>query len=86
MFLIVIKNEGFFAASSNKKQKMSLVFVLMFVFLNKRGIFTLLLSYLFFDYKSFDKLIDFVSNEWERRKIFFSDYHMVKPRLVSSRK
>lgn len=63
MFLIVIKNEGFFAASSNKKQKMSLVFVLMFVFLNKRGIFTLLLSYLFFDYKSFDKLIDFVSNE-----------------------
>ena len=33
---------------------------------------------------SFDKLIEFISNEWEKRKIFFSDYRMIYPRLTSS--
>ena len=34
--------------------------------------------------KSFDKLIEFISNEWEKRKIFFSDYRMIYSRLTSS--
>ena len=36
------------------------------------------------DYESFDKVIDFVSGHWEKRKVFFDDYKMVYPRLISS--
>ena len=38
------------------------------------------------DYDCFDKLMSFVSDEWERRKIFFSDYEKIYPRLISSMK
>ena len=36
------------------------------------------------DYESFDKVIEFVSGHWEKRKVFFDDYKMVYPRLISS--
>ena len=35
-------------------------------------------------YESFDELIEFTSNEWQKRKIFFFDYKMIYPRLKSS--
>ena len=38
------------------------------------------------EYKSFDKLIDIISDEWEKRKTFFENYKMVYPRLTSSLK
>ena len=38
------------------------------------------------EYELFDRLIDFVSNEWEKRKIFFEDYKMIYPGLISSLK
>ena len=38
------------------------------------------------EYSSFDKLIDFICKEWEKRKIFFCDYKMIYPRLISSLK
>ena len=31
------------------------------------------------EYESFDKLIDFLSDEWEKRKIFFEDKKMIYP-------
>ena len=37
-------------------------------------------------YPFFDKLISFVKNEWEKRKIFFDSYEMVYPRLILSLK
>ena len=36
------------------------------------------------DYESFDKMIDFISGHWEKRKVFFDDYQMVYLRLISS--
>ena len=39
-----------------------------------------------FEYESFDRLIGFISNEWEKKKIFFEDYKMIYPRLISSLK
>ena len=38
------------------------------------------------EYESFDRLVDFISNEWEKRKIFFEDYKMIYSRLISSLK
>ena len=38
------------------------------------------------EYESFDRLIGFVSNEWEKKKIFFEDYKMIYHRLISSMK
>ena len=38
------------------------------------------------DYECFDCIITFVSDDWEKRKIFFSGYGMVYPRLISSMK
>ena len=38
------------------------------------------------EYESFDRLIDYISDEWEKRKIFFEDYKMIYPRLITSLK
>ena len=38
------------------------------------------------EYESFDRLIDFISDEWEKRKIFFEDYKMIYCRLITSLK
>ena len=38
------------------------------------------------DYNYFDKVIDLISHNWERRKIFFAEYEMIYPRLISSMK
>ena len=38
------------------------------------------------EYESFDRWIDFISNEWEKKKIFFEDFKMIYPRLISSLK
>ena len=38
------------------------------------------------EYEFFDRLIDFISDEWEKRKIFFEDYKMIYPRLITSLK
>lgn len=38
------------------------------------------------DYECFDCIITFVSDDWEKRKIFFSGYGMIYPRLISSMK
>lgn len=38
------------------------------------------------DHDSFDKLIGFISDEWEKRKAFFENYKMIYPRLISSLK
>ena len=38
------------------------------------------------EYESFDDLIDFLSNEWEKRKICFGSYKMVYHRLIDSMK
>ena len=35
------------------------------------------------EYESFDRLIDFISNEWEKRKKFLKNYKIVSPRLIS---
>ena len=37
-------------------------------------------------YESFDRLIDFIFKVWEKRKIFFYDYKVMYPRLLSSLK
>ena len=39
-----------------------------------------------FEYNSFNNVIDFISKEREKRKIFFCDYIMIYPRLISSLK
>ena len=38
------------------------------------------------NYDSFEKLIDFISDKWEKRKAFFENYKMIYPRLISSLK
>ena len=38
------------------------------------------------NYDPFDKLIDFISDKWEKRKVFFENYKMIYPRLISSLK
>ena len=38
------------------------------------------------EYGSFDRLIDFISDKWDKRKIFFEDYKMIYPRLITSLK
>ena len=38
------------------------------------------------EYEFFDRLIDSISDEWEKRKIFFEDYKMIYPRLITSLK
>ena len=35
------------------------------------------------EYESFDILMDFISNDWEKKEIFFEDYKMIYPRLMS---
>ena len=35
------------------------------------------------EYESFDRLIDFISDEWEKRKIIFEDYKMIFPGLIT---
>ena len=35
-------------------------------------------------YEVFDKLIEFILKEWEKRKVFFSDYKMIYPKLMTS--
>ena len=37
-------------------------------------------------YSNFDNVIQFVSDEWRERKIFFTNYKMVYPMLISSLK
>ena len=37
-------------------------------------------------YSNFDNVIQFVSDEWRERKIFFTKYKMVYPMLISSLK
>lgn len=34
----------------------------------------------------FDKVIDLISNEWERQEIFFNNYEMIYARLIQSMK
>ena len=38
------------------------------------------------EYESFDRLIDFISNECKKRKLFFEDSKMICPCLISSMK
>ena len=38
------------------------------------------------DYSSIGKLIDFISDEWEKIKAFFENYNMIYPRLINSLK
>ena len=38
------------------------------------------------EYESCDRLIDFISNEWKKRKIFLEDSKMIYPCLISSMK
>ena len=38
------------------------------------------------EYESFGRLIDFISDEWQKRKIFFEDYKMIYPLLITSLK
>ena len=35
------------------------------------------------DYDSFGKLIHFISDKWEKRKVFFEKYKIIYPRLIS---
>ena len=37
-------------------------------------------------YEVFDKLIEFILKEWEKRKVFFFDYKMIYPKLMTSMK
>ena len=34
-------------------------------------------------YSDFDNIIQFVSDEWRKRKIFFTNYEMIYPMLIS---
>ena len=43
----------------------------------------ILINFFFF---FFDELTSFIENKWEKRKIFFNNYEMVNPRLISSLK
>ena len=38
------------------------------------------------EYGSFDRLIDFISDEWEKRKIFLKDNKTIYLRLITSLK
>ena len=38
------------------------------------------------DYDCFDKILEFVSEEWEKRKHFFEGYKRIYPRLITSLK
>ena len=38
------------------------------------------------DYGSIGKLINFISDEWEKIKAFFENYNMIYPRLINSLK
>ena len=38
------------------------------------------------DYSSIGKLIDFISDEWEKIKAFFENYNMIYPQLINSLK
>ena len=38
------------------------------------------------EYESFDRLVGFISNKWEKIRIFFEDYKMIYPYLISSLK
>ena len=38
------------------------------------------------DYDCFDKVIDLISDDWERRKIFFAEHETIYLRLISSMK
>lgn len=70
------------------KQKLSDNFELnVYVFVSKKEkhvhiAFRIPLS----DYDYFDKVIDLISNEWKRHKIFFNNYEMIYPRLILSTK
>ena len=59
--------------------------MLAFLFPEKRDVH-FAFKFVISDQDCFDKLIGFVSDEWERRKTFFSGYEMVYPRLSSSMK
>ena len=41
---------------------------------------------LFPDYKCFDLILKFIAEEWEKWKIFFWDYELIYPRLITSLK
>lgn len=70
------------------KQKVLDKFLLnidVFAFLKKKHVhlaFELPLS----DSDYFDKVIDLISNEWERQEIFFNNYEMIYARLIQSMK
>ena len=36
------------------------------------------------DYDCFDKILEFISEEWEKRKFFFEGYELIYPRLITS--
>ena len=36
--------------------------------------------------ESFERLVDLISDQWEKRKIFFEDYKMIDLRLITSLK
>ena len=38
------------------------------------------------DYDCFDKIIELISDEWEKRKIFFEGYELMHLRLITSLK
>ena len=55
----------------------------MFLFLRKKKCSH---KKLFPDYKLFDLILKFIAEEWEKRKIFFCDYELIYPRLITSLK
>ena len=38
------------------------------------------------DYDCFDKILEFISEKWEKRKFFFEGYKLIYPRLTNSLK
>ena len=38
------------------------------------------------DYDYFDKILEFILEEWEKRKFFFQGYELIYPRLTTSLK
>ena len=36
------------------------------------------------DYDCFEKILEFISEEWEKRKFFFEGYKLIYPRLITS--
>ena len=38
------------------------------------------------DYDCFDKILEFISEEWEKRKFFFEGYELIYHRLITSLK